>query len=803
MKASISTFSESKNPGGLLQFDAPASHFNEALPLGNGRLGAMFYGGIESERIHLNEDSLWSGVGPASVPRNGRQALPEIRRLLFEGKLKEAHDLTVDSMAGRFNEAYQPVGDLLLEIASPRGEPEGYSRRLDLDSATGFTEFTLGGVCHSRELLVSHHSQCLLLKWSVNKPGALNCRISMTSPLHHRLQVKDSMLILEGEAPSHVGWFRVNPGEEIIYDERPEHSGMTFTSGIRVVSPGALISTTDKGLLVEGATELFLFGDTRTGVTSPDPSSEVLQTLGTATETGWQKLKQLHLEDYRSLFHRVRLDLGHSSEGLRNHSLFERLNLRSKGSTDPELEALLFDYGRYLLISSSRPGSQPANLQGIWNKDVQPPWWSNFTLNINTEMNYWPAEPCGMPEVHEPLFNYVERLKVEGEKVAAELYACRGWTAHHQTDYWCSATPVGLTPGSRNDSASRYAFWPMGGAWLSRHFWDHFLFTGDLNFLRDRAWPVMEGAARFLIDFLVERPDGHLTTAPSTSPENSFRYGEDFRAAIATGSTMDLSIIRDLFRNCLEASDRIDGVDPLFLTQLKGALDRLPPLAITSSGRIPEWDQDYPEWEPNHRHVSHLYGLHPATEFTPERTPELAAAARRTLEVRSDEGTGWALAWKINFWARLHDGERAHHLIGKFFNPVPAHQLSLEYPGGLYPNLLCAHPPFQIDGNFGYTAGVAEMLLQSHLRGNSPGDYEIRLLPALPKTWLEGHVTGLRGRGCVGVDLMWRHGELSEAVLTPEEKRPLTVHYGHLSRIIPASEARQTVRVDSKLNIIS
>ena len=787
----------------LLQFKTPATHFNEALPLGNGRLGAMFYGGVESERIHLNEDSLWSGSASAPIPSNGLSSLNEIRGLLFEGKLREAHDLTVDSMAGRFNEAYQPVGDLLIDIVSACGKPEGYSRRLDLDSVTGFTEFTLDGVCHSRELLVSHPSQCLLLKWSVNKPAALNCRIGMTSPLHHRLQVKDSLLILEGEAPFHVGWFRVKPGEKIIYDDRPGHRGMTFVSGIRVVAPGALISTTDEGLLVEGATELFLFGDTRTGITSADPSSAVLQTLLTAAATDWQRLKQLHLVDYRTLFHRVRLDLGRSSEGLRNHSLFERLNLRSKGSTDPELEALLFDYGRYLLISSSRPGSQPANLQGIWNKDVQPPWWSNFTLNINTEMNYWPAEPCDMPEVHEPLFDYVERLKVEGENVAGELYGCRGWTAHHQTDYWCSATPVGLTPGSRNDSASRYAFWPMGGAWLSRHFWDHVLFTGDLKFLRDRAWPVMEGAALFLLDFLVEHPDGHLTTAPSTSPENSFRFGDDFRAAIATGSTMDLSIIRDLFGNCLEASDRLDGVDPLFLTQLKDALDRLPPIAITSSGRIPEWDRDYTEWEPHHRHVSHLYGLHPASEFTPERTPELAAAARKTLEVRTDEGTGWALAWKINFWARLHDGERAHRLIGKFFNPVPANQVSLEYPGGLYPNLLCAHPPFQIDGNFGYTAGVVEMLLQSHLRGSTSGDYEIQLLPALPEAWPEGEATGLRARGNMGIDLKWFNGQLTEVILTPAEKRPVTVHYGKLSRIITAPDAGRPVRLDAMLNIFS
>lgn len=763
----------------------------------------MFHGRVESERIHLNEDSLWSGVGPAPIPPEGRCALPEIRRLLFEGKLREAHDLTIDSMAGRFNEAFQPVGDLLLEITSPQGKLEQYSRQLDINSATGFTEFLLDGVTHTRELMVSRPSQCLMLKWRVDKQGALNCRIGLTSPLRHRLELKDSTLILEGEAPAHVGWFRVKPGEDIIYDDRPGHQGMQFTSGIRVEAPGAEISQTEQGLIVTGATELYLFGDTRTDAVCEDPPRVVLETLNKAVETGWEKMKHLHQEDYRDLFHRVRLDLGDSSKDLEKLSLGERLSLRGKGGADPELETLLFNYGRYLLICSSRPGSQPANLQGLWNRDVQPPWWSNYTLNINTEMNYWLAEPCSMPEVHEPLFDYAERLKKEGEKVAWELYGCNGWTAHHQTDFWCSATPVGLTPGSRNDSASRYAFWPMGGAWLSRHFWDHVLFTGNQQFLRDRAWPVMEGAARFLLDFLVKRPDGLFTTAPSTSPENSFRIGDEFRAAIASGSTMDLSIIRDLFSNCLEAAVLLQGIDPVFQDRLRQALELLPALTVTSSGRIPEWDRDYPEWEPNHRHVSHLYGLHPASEFSPERTPEIAAASRKTLEGRSDEGTGWALAWKINFWARLHDGERAHRLIGKFFNPVPADQVSLDYPGGLYPNLLCAHPPFQIDGNLGYTAGVVEMLLQSHLRGSTSGDYEIRILPALPGTWRNGSVKGLKARGNVGVDVKWRDGALTEVVLTPGSPRSVTVHYGNRSRCIPVSKPNRAIRLNGMLESVS
>jgi alpha-L-fucosidase 2 len=471
-------------------------------------------------------------------------------------------------------------------------------------------------------------------------------------------------------------------------------------------------------------------------------------------------------------------------------SIDQRLARRSSGAADTALEALVFNYGRYLLIASSRPGGQPANLQGLWNRDIQPPWWSNFTVNINTQMNYWPAEVCNLAELHAPLFDYIDRLRQHGEVTARELYGCDGWVTHHQTDLWASATPIGYTPEKPNDGASRYALWPMGGAWLVRHLWEHYLYAGDERFLRARAWPAMRSAAVFALDFLVERPDCCLTTSPSTSPENSFRLADGFRAGIATGSTMDLSILRDLFGNCLDADRALGGADPEFARRLRDVLDRLPPLVITSSGRLAEWDRDYEEWEPQHRHVSHLYGLHPAAEIDPESTPELASAARRTLEVRTDVGTGWSLAWKINFWARLRDAEHAHRLIDNFFHAVTPTDTEVGAVGGLYPNLLCAHPPFQIDGNFGYTAAVAELLLQSHRVSSGSGHRELHLLPALPAAWSEGEVAGLRARGGVTVSLAWSAGALVGAKLVADRDGDFTVRCGDIRHQVQLKAAR-------------
>jgi len=796
-----------------LRYDAPAVHFNQALPLGNGRMGTMFYGGIVAERMHLNEDSLWSGCGPAGVPSLARESLPEIRRLLFAGCLRAAHELAIRTMPGSFSEAYQPVGDLVIETDGSEFPVTDYRRELDLDRAVGVTCFGRGGVIHRREVLVSRPAEVVAIRWTVDRPGALDCRIRLESPLRHRVTINKKGLTLTGQAPSHVECYRSKPGEGIHYDERPGHGGMTFAAGVAVHAPGATATVHDAGLQIHGATELLILIDIRTSYAAKDPESMVSEVLSRAMACGWASLLAAHIADQRALFERVSLSLGETEASVTALTLPERIARRGRGEADPDLDALVFDYGRYLLIACSRPGSQPANLQGLWNIDVQPPWWSGYTININTEMNYWPAEVCGLPELHEPLFDFLERLRVHGAVVAREMYGCGGWCAHHQTDIWASATPVGFTPDMPNESASRYAIWPMGGAWICRHLWEHYLYTGDAAFLRERAWPAMRGAADFLLDFLAERPDGYLTTAPSTSPENSFR-AEGFQAAIATGSTMDLSIIRDLFGNCIAAERALGGCDPAFAGRLRSALVRLPPLAVTASGRIPEWDLDYPEWESAHRHVSHLFGLHPASEIDPRRTPELANAARRTLDARTDNGTGWSLAWKINFWGRLHHAERAYSLIGKFFNPVAPDQVDLDHPGGVYPNLLCAHPPFQIDGNFGFTAGVAEMLLQSHvqtddLESGPPWEsqisnlrFDIHLLPALPVAWVNGDVTGLRARGGVTVDMHWRDGCLKEARLTSASPQNLTIRLGDRRAVIPVASGKPAV-LDGNLELLN
>ncbi|MEO0055837.1 MAG: hypothetical protein RLZZ50_1784, partial [Verrucomicrobiota bacterium] len=587
-------------------------------------------------------------------------------------------------------------------------------------------------------------------------------------------------------APSRVEWFRAKPGQGINYDSVRDRHGLAFDVRLVVEAPGAIVTAETDALRIEGATELRLLLDARTTFHHGDSDAVAAAIITRARSRPWDALRAEHCADHAALYDRVHLELPGAAPEVAALPTDARLARRSSGAPDPGLDALLFDYGRYLLIASSRPGSQPANLQGIWNRDMQPPWWSNYTVNINTEMNYWPAEVCGLPELHTPLFDFIDRLRIHGAATARELYGCGGWCAHHQTDLWAGATPGGFTAGTPNEGASRYALWPMGGVWLTRHLWEHYAHGGDLVFLRDRAWPALRGAADFILDFLVKRPDGRLTTAPSTSPENSFRLADGFRAAIATGSTMDLSLIRDLFTHCLAASAALGAPDPAFETRLRETVELLPPLVPTASGRVPEWDADYEEWEPHHRHVSHLFGLHPGSEIDPDRTPALAAAARRTLDARTDASTGWSLAWKMNFWARLRDADRAYSLVNLLFHSVDPSITTVAEAGGLYPNLLCAHPPFQIDGNFGYTAGVAELLLQSHqnptpqVSGLSPQVFLLHLLPALPSAWPAGSITGLRARGGFTVDIIWRDGRLRTARIRSDRGIPFQIVYAHL-----------------------
>nr|WP_246044448.1 glycoside hydrolase family 95 protein [Pontiella sulfatireligans] len=765
----------SEEPSLLLRYDRSAANWNEALPIGNGRIGGMVWGNVSEEIIDLNEETLWSGHPRETDNPNAKQHLPQIRKAVFDKNYERANDLAY-KIQGTYNENYQPLGQLHLSM-SHAGESTNYARALDIGNAVSTVDYEVDGVKYHRDYFVSAPDNSMCIRLTASEPGKISCRLKMDSPLKHVSFSRGNSCIMQGQAPSHADRASIKADQVIFYD--PKEEGLSFYSQLQVVPEGGRFWKYENGMRVEHADSLVLVFSAATNFdgfdvfprkSRIDPCKVVKETFRKIGPVDFKELQKRHIADYRTLFDRVGIQLGKGA------SISKTTDQRIKDyarDEDPDLVALTFQYGRYMLISSSRPGTLPANLQGIWNPLMRPPWMSNWTNDLNTQMNYWLSWTTNLPECEKALIDWVDNLRPNGRKTARTNYGAKGWLCHNTTDLWMQTAPAGI-------ERPRWCILPLGGVWLCQHLWMHYVFHGDREFLEKRSYPIMREAAEFCLDWLIKDSDGYYVTCPSVSPENWFATAGDKQLSISKASTYDMQLIRDLFTNCIQAA-KVLNTDKEFSAKLQERMDHLYPQKIGQYGQLQEWSEDWDKPEDQHRHISHLFGLFPGDQLTPNKNPEGWKGARQSLLMRSgemakggkgknDADTGWSINWKIGWWARLHDAEQAQNMLRKIFRFAPSGNTLSSQKGGRYANLLNAGPPFQIDGVLGFTAGVVELLLQSH-------DGFIHLLPALPKNWPDGRVTGLKARGGFIVDIEWKDGKLLEAVIHPGHEKEVRVHY--------------------------